>query len=214
MNILIIDDQTLLRTGMRLFLETVSRETTSYEYQLFEAPDLKTARVILKENNDIGMVITEVKIEGLVSSEIIKLLKSTKPNVSILFYSGMSERIFALPALRAGAGGFIMKRASPAELAKAVAVVGSGGKYMSVELQASLITMMGTDHQKEGLESIETLSHRERMIMTHVVQGKTTKEIAYLFNLKCNTVSTYKKRIYKKMNVADTFELSQKAVSF
>lgn len=209
MNILIIDDQTLLRTGMRLFLQTISSE-----YHLFEAPDLKAARAILKERNDINMVITEVKIEGLVSPEIIKLLRSVKAAVSILFYSGMSERLFALPALRAGASGFIMKRAKPEDLAKAIAVVGSGGRYMSVELQASLITMMETDHQKDGLESLERLSHRERAIMTHVVQGKTTKEIAGIFNLKCNTVSTYKKRIYKKMNVTDTFELSQKAISF
>ncbi|SEJ50581.1 DNA-binding response regulator, NarL/FixJ family, contains REC and HTH domains [Dyadobacter sp. SG02] len=209
MNILIIDDQTLLRTGMRLFLETISAD-----YQLFEAPDLKTARAILKEDNDIRVVITEVKIEGLVSPEIIKLLKSVKPGISILFYSGMSERIFALPALRAGAEGFVMKRAKPDELAKAIAMVGAGGKYMSVELQASLITMIDTDHQKDGLESLERLSHRERAIMTHVVQGKTTKEIAFMFNLKCNTVSTYKKRIYKKMNVTDTFELAQKAVSY
>lgn len=209
MNILIIDDQTLLRTGMRLFLESISRE-----YQLFEAPDLKAARAILKEHDDMDMVITEVKIEGLVAAEIIKLLKSVKSGISVLFYSGMSERLFALPALRAGASGFIMKRAKPVDLAKAIAVVGSGGRYMSVELQASLITMMETDHQKDGLESLERLSHRERAIMTHVVQGKTTKEIAGLFNLKCNTVSTYKKRIYKKMNVTDTFELSQKAISF
>ncbi|WP_176884944.1 response regulator [Dyadobacter soli] len=209
MNILIIDDQTLLRTGMQLFLETISTE-----YQLFEAPDLKIARGILKEHDDIDMVITEVKVDGLVSAEIIRLLKSVRPGISILFYSGMSERLFALPALRAGASGFVMKRAKPADLAKAIAVVGSGGKYMSVELQASLITMMDAGPQKDGLESMERLSHRERAIMTHVVQGKTTKEIAYLFNLKCNTVSTYKKRIYRKMNVADTFELSKKAISF
>lgn len=208
MNILIIDDQTLLRTGMRLLLETIPGT-----YQLFEAANLQTARAILKEHDDIAIVITEVRIEGLVSSEIIKILKSIQPDISILFYSGMSERIFALPALRAGADGFIMKRAQPDELAKAIALVGSGDKYMSVDLQASLLTMMDEINRSESLESIDRLSHRERAIMTHVVQGKSTKEIACLFNLKCNTVSTYKKRIYKKMNVADTFELSQKAIS-
>jgi DNA-binding NarL/FixJ family response regulator len=209
MSILIIDDQTLLRTGMRLFLETISSD-----YQLFEAADLKTARVVLRENPDIGMVITEVKMEGLISSEIIQLLRSAKPGISILFYSGLAERIFALPALRAGADGFIMKREKPADLAKAIAIVGAGGKYLSVELQASLISMIDSDHQKEALESLETLSQRERIVMTQVVQGKSTKEIAFLLNVKCNTVSTYKKRIYKKMNVTDTFELSQKAAGF
>ncbi|MBO9616286.1 MAG: response regulator transcription factor [Dyadobacter sp.] len=209
MNILIIDDQTLLRTGMRLFLGTIPGD-----YQLFEAADLTTARVVLRENPDIGMVITEVKMEGLISSEIIQLLKSVKPGIAILFYSGLSERIFALPALRGGADGFIMKREKPADLAKAIAIVGSGGKYLSVGLQAALISMIDTDHQKEAIESLETLSQRERIVMNQVVQGKSTKEIAFLLNVKCNTVSTYKKRIYKKMNVIDTFELSQKAAGF
>ncbi|PSL22506.1 response regulator transcription factor [Dyadobacter jiangsuensis] len=209
MKILIIDDQTLLRTGMRLFLETISSD-----YQLFEAADLKTARVVLRENPGIGMVITEVKMEGLISSEIIQLLKSVKPDIAILFYSGLAERIFALPALRAGADGFIMKREKPADLGKAISIVGSGGKYLSVELQASLISMIDSDRQKDAMESLETLSQRERIVMNQVVMGKSTKEIAYLLNVKCNTVSTYKKRIYKKMNVTDTFELSQKAAGF
>ncbi|MGX5852165.1 LuxR C-terminal-related transcriptional regulator [Dyadobacter jiangsuensis] len=209
MKILIIDDQTLLRTGMQLFLETISGD-----YRLFEAADLTSARGVLRENPDITMVITEVKMEGLVSSEIVHLLRSAKPGISVLFYSGLSERIFALPALRAGADGFIMKRERPADLARAIAVVGSGGKYLSVDLQASLISMIDSDHQKEALESLETLSQRERTVMNEVVLGKSTKEIAFMLNVKCNTISTYKKRIYKKMNVADTFELSQKAAGF
>lgn len=209
MKILIIDDQTLLRTGMRLFLETISDD-----YRLFEAADLTTARRVLRENPEIKLVITEVKMDGLVSSDIIRLLRSAKTGISILFYSGLSERIFALPALRAGADGFIMKRENPADLARAIAVVGFGGKYLSVDLQASLIPMMESDHQKEGLESLEMLSQRERAVMNEVVQGKSTKEIAFLLKVKCNTISTYKKRIYKKMNVTDTFELSQKAAGF
>jgi DNA-binding NarL/FixJ family response regulator len=209
MKILIIDDQTLLRTGMRLFLETISDD-----YSLFEAADLTRARSVLRENPDIELVITEVKMDGLVPSEIIPLLRSVKSGVSILFYSGLSERIFALPALRAGADGFIMKREKPADLARAIAIVGFGGKYLSVDLQASLIPMMDSNHQKQGLESLEMLSQRERVVMNQVVQGKSTTEIASLLNVKCNTISTYKKRIYKKMNVTDTFELSQKAAGF
>lgn len=209
MKILIIDDQTLLRTGMRLFLETISDD-----YSLFEAADLTRARSVLRENPDIKLVITEVKMDGLVPSEIIQLLRSVRSGVSILFYSGLSERIFALPALRAGADGFIMKREKPADLARAIAIVGLGGKYLSVDLQASLIPMMDSNRQKDGLESLEMLSRRERVVMNEVVQGKSTKEIAFLLNVKCNTISTYKKRIYKKMNVTDTFELSQKAAGF
>ncbi|SDE74212.1 two component transcriptional regulator, LuxR family [Dyadobacter soli] len=209
MNILIIDDQTLLRTGMRLFLKTLSSE-----YRLFEAGNLETAATILKSAPEIDLVISEIKIEGAISPVIVEMLKSAKPDVSILFYSGLAERLYALPMLRAGADGFIMKHAKTRDLARAISIVASGGKYLSVELQASLLPKVDTGHQLDELESLDTLSDRERTIMSQVAQGKTTKEIAYLLNLKCNTISTYKKRIYKKMNVADKFELSQKAAIF
>ena len=209
MNILIIDDQTLLRTGMRLFLETLS-----YDYCLFEANNMETAAVVLKNAPEIDLVISEIKIEGAISPVIVETLKTARPDVSILFYSGLAERLYALPMLRAGADGFIMKHAKTRELARAISIVASGGKYLSVELQASFLPKIDNGHQLDELESLDTLSDRERTIMSEVAQGKTTKEIAYLLNLKCNTISTYKKRIYKKMNVADKFELSQKAAIF
>jgi len=207
MNILIIDDQPLLRTGMRLFLEILSDE-----HCLFEAGNLETAEVILKNAPEIDLIISEIKIGGAISPVIVETLKSAKLDVSILFYSGLAERLYALPVLRAGADGFIMKHAKTRELARAISIVASGGKYLSVELQASFLPKIDAGRQLDELESLDRLSDRERTIMSQVAQGKTTKEIAYLLNLKCNTVSTYKKRIYKKMNVADKFELSQKAV--
>ena len=107
-----------------------------------------------------------------------------------------------------------MKHANPGELARAISIVASGGKYLSVELQASLLANNNSGHQGEEMESIDNLSGRERTIMTQVALGKATKEIAYSLNLKCNTISTYKKRICKKMNVSDKFELFHKSLAF
>lgn len=209
MNVLIIDDQTLLRTGMRLLLQSLSEE-----YCLFEAADLETAGSILRSENNIELIISEIKINGSITPNLVEILRRTKADVSILFYSGLSERLYALPVMRSGADGFIMKHSKPRELARAITIVGSGGKYLSVELQSSLLPKISAGHQAEELESIDRLSDRERTIMTQVAMGKTTKEIAYLLNLKCNTISTYKKRICKKMNVTDKFELFQKSLAY
>lgn len=208
MNILIIDDQTLLRTGMRLLLQSLS-----YEYCLFEAANLEMAQSILRGKNNINLVISEIKIEGAITPNLVDMLRSAKPDVAILFYSGLAERLYALPTMRSGADGFIMKHSKPRELARAIMIVASGGKYMSVELQSLLLPRIATGYQLEELESIDRLSDRERTIMSQVALGKNTKEIAYLLNLKCNTISTYKKRIYKKMNVTDKFELYQKSLA-
>lgn len=209
MNILIVDDQTLLRTGMRLLLQTLSND-----YRLFEAANLKTALSLLKSENNIELVISEIKIDGIITPNLVNVFKGAKPDVSILFYSGLAERLYALPAMRSGADGFIMKHSKPSELARAIMIVASGGKYMSLELQSSLLPKVDAGSKVEELESIDRLSGREQLIMSQVALGKSTKEIAYLLNLKCNTISTYKKRICKKMNVTDKFELYQKSLAF
>lgn len=209
MNVLIIDDQTLLRTGMRLLLQSLSDE-----YCLFEAASLETAWPILRSENNIDLIISEIKINGTITPNLVEMLRSVRADVSILFYSGLAERLYALPVMRSGADGFIMKQSKPRELARAITIVGSGGKYLSVELQSLLLPKISAGHQVEELESIDRLSNRERTIMTQVALGKSTKEIAYSLNLKCNTISTYKKRIYKKMNVADKFELFQKSLAY
>ncbi|SEJ37909.1 two component transcriptional regulator, LuxR family [Dyadobacter sp. SG02] len=208
MNILIIDDQTLLRTGMRLLLQSLSDE-----YCLFEAANLETAQSILNSKTNIELIISEIKIKGVITPNLVDILRSVKPDVSILFYSGLAERLYALPVMRSGADGFIMKHSKPHELARAITIITSGGKYISVELQSSLLPKIDAGHHMDELESISRLSKRERAIMTQVTEGKSTKEIAFSLNLKCNTVSTYKKRIYKKMNVTDNFELFHKSLA-
>ncbi|MGG7663544.1 response regulator transcription factor [Dyadobacter sp. BHUBP1] len=208
MKILIVDDQTLLRTGMRLLLQTICND-----YRLFEAPNLETALSLLRNENGIELVISEIKIDGIITPNLVNIFRGAKPDVSILLYSGLAERLYALPAMRSGADGFIMKHSKPSELVRAIMIVASGGKYMSLELQSSLLPKVDAGYKIEELESIDRLSGREQVIMGQVALGKSTKEIACLLNLKCNTISTYKKRICRKMNVTDKFELYQKSLA-
>lgn len=206
MNILIVDDQTMLRSGMKLFLENISSE-----YKLFQAATLDEAGSILQKEH-IQLVISEISINGEVGPALVGRFRSIRPELSVLFYSAFSEKLYALSLMRAGANGFISKRSKIKEFARAICTVSSGGKYMSVELQASLLPHINTGQQISDLESPTQLSQRESTIMSQVIQGKSTKEIAFTLKLKSNTISTYKKRIYRKMNVADNFELFQKAI--
>lgn len=203
MNILIINDQTMLLKGMSFFLEKLSDQ-----YQVLQAASLTTASKIVNEI-DIQLAICEISVNGTNATALIKGLRALQPDLSILFYSSFSERLYALPLLRCGVDGFISKHASLKELARAISIVLSGGKYMSMELQYALAPNISKRYTA-NTESLQWLSGRERLVMSHLVQGKTTKEIAYTMKLKSNTISTYKKRIYRKMNVTDSFELSQK----
>lgn len=203
MNILIINDQTMLREGMAYFLEKLSDE-----YKVLQAASLEAARDTIKDAY-IDLAIGKISVNGTTATALIGDLRALQPGVSILFYSAFSERLYALPLLRAGIDGFISKHASLKEFGRAISTVLSGGKYISMELQTALVPNISTRYGAH-MESLQWLSNRERLVMSQLVQGKSTKEIAYTLKLKSNTISTYKKRIYRKMNVTDSFELTQK----
>lgn len=203
MNILIINDQTMLREGLVYFLENLSEE-----YNVLQAASMEIARHIVLDM-DIDLAIAEINVSGTNAMALIGGLRTLEPDLPILFYSLFSERLYALPLLRAGVDGFISKQASLKELARAISIVLSGGKYISMELQSALVPNILTRYGANS-ESLQWLSNREQLVMSQLIQGKTTKEIAYTLKLKSNTVSTYKKRIYRKMNVTDSFELTQK----
>ncbi|SDF65693.1 two component transcriptional regulator, LuxR family [Dyadobacter soli] len=203
MNILIINDQTMLREGLVYFLENLSEE-----YNVLQAASMEIARHIISDV-DIDLAIAEINVSGTNAMALIGDLRTLDSDLPILFYSLFSERLYALPLLRAGVDGFISKQASLKELARAISIVLSGGKYISMELQSALVPNILTRHGANS-ESLQWLSNREQLVMSQLIQGKTTKEIAYTLKLKSNTVSTYKKRIYRKLNVTDCFELTQK----
>jgi DNA-binding NarL/FixJ family response regulator len=146
---------------------------------------------------------------------MIKLMREKQPGIPILIHSTYDEKVYALPYLQAGADGFISKQASQEEFLTAVQAILDHGRYVSYDVQqiflSSFTDMSG---RTTGGNPIVTLSPRERRVMQLMTEGKWTKEIAAIMNLKENTISTYKRRIFDKMEVKDPIELSKKIALF
>lgn len=204
MHVLIVDDQTMLRFGMHAFLKTIFKDVC-----LHEASCLASAKKILQGPIDIQLVITDLQLNNRVSIDTVCMVRNTK-SAPVLIYSELDERLYALEALRAGADGYIMKNTEGYELKKAIEIIVKGKKYLNVGLQTVLLKQHAK-HRSQNINSVESLTFRELTVMRQLTLGKCTKEIASSLNLKCNTISTYKKRIYRKMNVIDSHELLQKA---
>lgn len=213
MNILLIHEHTLMHEGMQHTLNEISTD-----YVLFQAQTIQLALLIL-DKVQIEIVISEINISGTSAINMIATLKACREDLSILFYSKFSERLYALPLLRAGADGFLSSQSEVSELIKAITSISTGRKYLNVEFLYALIQQVdiprsNTRDKGKYLESIENLSNRERSVMVALMQGKTTKEVSHELKLKNNTISTYKRRIYRKMNVNDQHELKSKFAIF
>ena len=204
MNILIIDDYPVVRIGMKAFFQSFHKD-----FHLFQADDLESALKVLS-SRDIRLVICEINIGKSSTDNVVGELRKCRGDLSILFYSSFPEHHYALPLLRVGADGFVCKRSKPEELSRAITTILQGGKYMSLEVHALSFPCSGDDKKPFAQDFHRRLSIREKTVMRDLVQGKSNKEIAYGLNLKMNTISTYKMRILKKMEVANTLELSQR----
>lgn len=204
MNILIIDDHVIFRAGLRqLLLEELPGA------DIAEAGNGATA---LKEirNREWDIVLLDINLPDKNGVELLKSIKQTETVPPVLMLSMYSEEQYAVRALRAGAAGYLTKEASPDELINAIRQVAEGRKYIShslAETMASHLQVTDFDGQPH-----KTLSDREYDVFMKLAQGKTVSEIADMVMLSVKTVSTYRARILKKMNLKNNAELMQYAV--
>jgi two-component system invasion response regulator UvrY len=120
------------------------------------------------------------------------------------------EERYALRALKAGAVGYMTKESAPGELVSAIRKVAKGGRYVSPSLGEKLAQELTGDSERP---LHETLSDREYQIMWMIASGKTVGEIAEQLFLSPNTVSTYRARILKKMDMKNNAELMHYAIT-
>ncbi len=130
--------------------------------------------------------------------------------MGILVLSIHSEDLFGVRALRAGAAGYMTKESASEQLVNAVRRIASGGKYISQTLAEKLALYVASN----GKAPHEALSDREYQILRLLVSGKTVSEIAAELNLSAKTVSTYRNRTLRKMNLKNNVELAHYAMKY
>jgi DNA-binding NarL/FixJ family response regulator len=204
MRILIADDHGIIRKGLKQIL--LEEFPTAI---IEEAVD--TESVIQKAGTAAwDIVICDLAMPGRSGLDAVKHIKHTSPRMPVLILSIHPEREYALRALKAGAAGYISKDAANDELVKAIRRILQGRKYISAPIAEIMAEEMGAD--KSNKPGHESLSNREFDIFTALADGKSVWEIAEKFTLSTSTVSTYRARIFVKMNVKSNAELTRYAI--
>ena len=200
--VIIADNHPIIRMGVKHVLEAASGiqviDDVATTEELFEKLDKVTPDVVMLE-----MDIPEVN--GIAA---LRKIKKEFPDVKVLMYSGQSEDVYALSTIRAGAFGYLSKASDIDYLISAVRKVAEGNMFITNELAQRLAFDEGTQKPRRFFRK---LSSREVEVLKLLASGKRNKDVALGLNLNEKTVSTYKARLMKKLNVDNMVDLLQQA---
>ncbi|HLG14390.1 MAG TPA: response regulator transcription factor [Blastocatellia bacterium] len=201
--ILIADDHTTVRTGLKqILVEEADVSEVGEARNAHEAIDLVRSR-------RWDLVVTDISMPGRGGLELLKEIKSEQPKLPVLVLSMHPEEQYAVRALKAGASGYMSKEAASDELVKAVRKILRGGRYISDSVADLLAADIG---EEAGRPRYETLSDREYQVMIMIASGKAVSDIAAELALSVKTISTYRARVLEKMGMKNNAELTHYAI--
>ena len=204
LNALIVDDHSVVRMGMKMFLEEVKPDVVVYEANSFQEA------LSVAEANPLDLVVLDIVIPGGEDTQMISLIRRIHPAVRILVFSTLEEERYALRYIQAGADGFLSKLSKPDQCREAIRAVLKNERYVSALVHQQALTHISERRPVSQLSSWKGLSKREIEITKLLVEGMWTKEIAQSLNLKESTISTFKRRIFEKAGVSNSMELAKK----
>ena len=155
----------------------------------------------------VNVVLLELELPGFEGIHLIQELKEMHPKVRFMIFSNLKEEIYAINSLKAGASGYLCKTNPLIRLREAILKISSGGVYITNEL-AELIAFKQTG--ANPISAIEKLSRREIQVLRLLINGRKNTEIALALSISDKTVSTYRTRIMKKLNVSNIIDLARK----
>ena len=205
--IVLADDHTIMRHGLRLVLErqpdfAVIGEASNGR----EAIDL-----VIRETPDV--VIMDIAMPLLNGIEATRRITEERLKTAVVILSMHADEGYILKALRAGARGYLLKDSADADLIQAVRAVNAGKAFFSPAVSKVLADDYLRQMRQQGVDDpYDLLTPRERELLQLIVELKSTKDIAALLNLSPHTIDTHRANLMQKLNVHSTAELILYAV--
>jgi DNA-binding NarL/FixJ family response regulator len=200
--ILIADDHGIVRSGLRMLLE--SRPGVEVVAEAADGAEARDAAI--RERPDIA--ILDVKMPKLTGLQATREIKEQAPEVAVLILSMYDDERYLFEALKAGASGYVLKSQADSELMGALEAVERGEPFLTPEAQRALIK----DVLGQGSVRDEELTPREQEVVKLVAEAHTNKEIAEILHLAEKTVENHRSNAMRKLGMRDRVELVRYAI--
>ena len=195
---LIADDHSIVRQGVSLLIKELF-----FNVKIFHAGSFKETLKVISENK-IDLLILDINFPDGNSLSIMTDAKTAQPEMKILIFSALDEEIYALRYLNAGASGYLNKGSSEDEMKQALKSMMLSGKYITQNIKDRILDSYIS---KKPINPLEQLSNREVEVARLLIKGYGNLEIAEMLNIKKSTVSTFKNRIFEKLEIDNLADL-------
>jgi DNA-binding NarL/FixJ family response regulator len=205
--ILLADDHTVMRRGLRLLLESQPEFSV-----VAEASDGRQA-VQQAEATLPDVAVMDIAMPNLSGIEAAQRIATDRPNTAIVILSMHSDEGYVLRALKVGAKGYLLKDSAEGDLIEAIKAVHQGKTFFSPEISKMLVDDYVREIRTPGAEdTYDLLTSREREVLQLLAERKSNQEIALALNLSVYTIETHRRNLHEKLNLHSLAELILYAV--
>jgi len=196
--VLVVDGHPIVRIGLELLFKEHKDikviGTVGSGVEIFE----------FVRRHDVDVIVSEIDLPELNGITALRAIKKEHSAIQIIMFSYHPEEIYAISTIKAGASGFVSKSESAETIEKAIKLASKGEIYLSEKMSKHL---KYDDTKKSKSRIYKRLSTREVEVLKLLSSGKKNKEIATELGINEKTVSTYKARLFKKLNVTNLIDL-------
>lgn len=204
--VLVVDDHTILREGLRALLATADDIEV-----VGEAADGRAAIDLIRPTSP-HVVVMDIGMSDLNGIEATRRIRTEFDGVRIVALSTHTEQRFVLPMLEAGASGYVLKISAHHELVRAVRAAAVGRSYLSPEIAGFVVDRATRPHAPTDATAYSALGPREREVLQLVAEGKTSGETAKAMHISAKTVESHRRNIARKLGLHGTAELTKYAI--
>lgn len=197
--VLLVDDHAVVRRGLQYYLATQTDITLVGEAGNGEEAIMKVAELAP------DVVLMDLLMPGMNGIEATQQIRQTHPNIKVIVLTSFSDHDHVLPAIQAGANGYLLKDVQPDELAQAIRGVYNGQAQLHPRVTEQLMSHLAEKPAPQATPvpdgNVESLTPREKEVLQWIALGKSNKEIASAFHITEKTVKTHVSNILSKLGL-------------
>jgi DNA-binding NarL/FixJ family response regulator len=202
--VVLADDHAVVRAGIRQFLERGKNIEV-----VAEADDGEQAQALIEQHHP-DVAVLDIQMPKATGIEVTRWVRSHFRETGVLVLTAYNDDPYVIAVLQAGANGYVLKTASPAEIIQAVRDVNAGKSAINQAIAEKIIAFVS--HQKDD-QPVDALSDREMEVLMAVAKGLTNKAIATQLAISDRTVQGHIAHIFNKMNTSNRTETVTRAIS-